>query len=244
MFLRRSAAALLAASIICGGAVSCSSKGKKAPAKVNNDPVQETESTTAPVEGVDFNEGVDAASGDAYLAVVDANWDKQYLGDTDEKNPLCYKAGVVHINGNGDYKVSVTANSTAFQYLAAGDPNGSYKVNGIGFAAVIIEDGEKALPSAVITVKGVKVDGRAVPLKKKGYTNTEGDAVRSNIFNEWVTDDFLPGDARSAEGALFNNNDPNSPSELNDGSYSAQLVDPAKFKDWTDIEVDFSVSGL
>ena len=75
MFLRRSAAALLAASIICGGAVSCSSKEKKAPAKVNNDSLQETESTTAPVEGVDFNEGVDAASGDAYLAVVDANWD-------------------------------------------------------------------------------------------------------------------------------------------------------------------------
>ena len=244
LVFRRSAAAFLAASIICGAAASCSSKDKNAPAKTNTASGGEAESTTAPVEGVDFNEAVEAASGDAYLAVVDANWDKQYLGGSDEKNPLCYKAGVAHINGNGDYKVSVTANSTAFQYLAAGDPKGSYKVNGIGFAAVIIDDGEKALPSAVITVKGVKVDGRDVPLKKKGYTNTEGEAVRSNIFNEWVTDDCLPGDARSAEGALFNNNDPNSPSELNDGSYSAQLVDPAEFKDWTDIEVDFSVSGL
>jgi hypothetical protein len=237
-------AALLAAAVICGGSASCSS-GKKSKAPDKGTAAEpETEPTTAPVEGVNFDEAVEAASGDAYLAIVDANWDKQYLGGTDEKNPLCYKAGTVHINGNGDYKVSVTANSTAFQYLASGDPKGSYKVNGIGFAAVIIADAEKVLPNAIITVKNVKVDGRDVELKKKNYTNTEAEAVRSNIYNEWVSDEYLPADARTAEGALYTNYDFNTPSELNDGSYSAQIVDPAEFKDWTDIEVDFTVSGL
>ena len=117
-------AALLAAAVICGGSASCSS-GKKSKAPDKGTAAEpETEPTTAAVPGVDFDEAVEAASGDAYLAIVDANWDKQYLGGTDEKNPLCYKAGTVHINGNGDYKVSVTANSTAFQYLASGDPQG------------------------------------------------------------------------------------------------------------------------
>lgn len=239
MNIRKAFAAVLAAAFICGAAASCSSKDKKSPDKAAS-----AEPTTAPVPGVNFDEAVGVQAGDAYLAVVDSNWDKQYLGGTDEKNQLCYKAGVVHIDGNGDYKVSVTANSTAFQYLASGDPNGSYKVNGIGFAAVIIHDAESLLPNAIITVKNVKVDGRDIELKKKNYTNTEAEAVRTNIFNEWVSDEFLPADARAAEGGLYVNFDTNSPSEINDGSYSAQIVDPAEFKDWTDIEVDFSISGL
>ena len=88
------------------------------------------------------------------------------------------------------------------------------------------------------------MDGRDIELKKKNYTNTEAEAVRTNIFNEWVSDEFLPADARAAEGGLYVNFDTNSPSEINDGGYSAQIVDPAEFKDWTDIEVDFSISGL
>ncbi|EWM52820.1 hypothetical protein [Ruminococcus flavefaciens] len=245
MKIKGSLAVILAAVTVCGGAVSCSSKNKSTKAEKNTAAVEEeTEATTAPVPGVDFSEAVEPASGDAYLAIVDANWEKQYLGKADPANQLAYKAGTAHIEGNGDYTVSVTADSTAFQYLATGDSKGTYKVNGIGFAAVIINDGEKQFPNAIITVKSIKVDGREIELKKKGYTNTEAEAVRSNIFNEWISDDSLPGDARTAEGALFTNYDMNTPSELNDGSYSAQIVSSEDFKDWTTVEVGFTVSGL
>lgn len=243
MDLKGIMALVSAAALMCGTAASCSSKDKKSSADkaVSADTA---EPTTSQVEGVDFSEAVEAGPGDAYLAIADANFDKQYFGGSDENNPLSYKAGTAHINGNGDYTVSVTADSTAFQYIAAGDPNGSYKVNGLGFAAVIIADAEKVMPDAIITVNSVKVDGKDIELKKKSYTNTEAEAVRANIFNEWVSDDCLPSDARTAEGALFNNNDENSPSELNDGSYSAQLVSTEDFKDWTTVEVGFTVSGL
>ena len=97
MKIRKALAAVLAAAFICGAAASCSSKDKKSPDKAAS-----AEPTTAPVPGVNFDEAVGVQAGDAYLAVVDSNWDKQYLGGTDEKNQLCYKAGVVHIDGNGD----------------------------------------------------------------------------------------------------------------------------------------------
>ena len=90
----------------------------------------------------------------------------------------------------------------------------------------------------------VKVDGREIELRKKSYTNTESGSVRANIFNQWVSDDGLPSDARTAEGALFENNDPSAPSAVNDGSCSAQIIDPAEFSEWKNVEVGFTVSGL
>ena len=79
---------------------------------------------------------------------------------------------------------------------------------------------------------------------KKSYTNTESGSVRANIFNQWVSDDGLPSDARTADGALFDNNDPATPSAVNDGSCSAQILDPAEFSEWKNVEVGFTVSGL
>ena len=115
---------------------------------------------------------------------------------------------------------------------------------GMEYAAVIIEDGETAVPDAVITIKKVKVDGKDVELKKKSFTYTDAGKLRSNIFNEWISDDGLPDDSRCDKGALFNNYDNTSPSDINDGSYSAQLIDTGAFDEWTKVEVEFSISGL
>jgi hypothetical protein len=194
--------------------------------------------TTYPVRFV-YSSTDSERNQDQYDAAV-----SKYLGGNDENNQLTFDAGVVHIDGDGDYKVSVNADTKGFRFRATGNPDTEYKPKGLGFAAVIIHEGEKELPNAVITVKKVKVDGKDIELKKHGYTNTESGSIRSNIFNEWVSDDGLPGDARSDKGALFNNFSSDSPTDINDGSYSAQLVDTGAFDEWTKVEVEFTVSGL
>ena len=232
-------AALTAASVLLAGTVSCSNKVTKVG-------VEEKAASTVVVEGVDAADAVEAVSGDAYLAITDETFEVQYLGNKDENgsNQLSYDAGVAHISGNGDYTVSVTADTNGFRYDETGDINGEYAVKGVGFAAVVIDNGEKVLPGAVITVKSVKVDGRELELKKKNYTNTESGSIRANIFNEWVSDDALPEDARTSAGALFENGDVSAPSSINDGSYSASIIDREEFGEWKNVEVNFTVSGL
>jgi len=267
MKMKRIMALLLASVMLCGTAASCGKKTKTGNSKDDASQAGDTKSsskssdskkdkdgrelppvpelpTAVPIEEVDFEEAEAAESGDAYLAIADKDWKVQYWGDTGDNNQLSFEAGVAHITGNGDYTVSVTADTNGFRYESTGDPDGKYLPQGLGFAAVIISDGEKALPSAVITVNSVKVDGREIDLKGKSYTNTESGEIRSNIYNEWVSDDALPADARTAEGALFNGFNVDAPTELNDGSCSARIVDEKDFKEWTTVEVGFTVSGL
>ncbi len=231
-----------ASALICGTAASCSSSEKKKSSDSSKSAADTKKNEKS--AGTEFEEAVVAESGDAYLAVVDKDWKMQYWGGNEDNNQLAYDAGVVHIDGNGDYKVSVNADTRGFRYRATGNPDTEYKPYGLGFAAVIINDAEKTMPDAIITVKNVKIDGKDIELNKKSYTNTEGGAVRSNIFNEWVSDDSLPGDARVDGGMLFNNNDSASPSDINDGGYSAQIIDVSALTEWTTVEVEFSVSGL
>ena len=80
-----------------------------------------------------------------------------------------------------------------------------------------------------------------MPLLKKNYTNIETGNIRANIFNEYVSDDSLPKDAKAAEGALF---EKGKPTDINDGNYSAQIVNKSDFDNWTNITVYFNVSGL
>lgn len=239
MKLKRNAAFVTAIAML-GCSASCLSdkSGRVGKVEVPTEPVT--------VEGVDANDAVEAIAGDAYLAIVDEAWEVQYLGnkDVNGSDQLSYDAGVAHISGNGDYTVSVTADTNGFRYDETGDINGDYTIKGIGFAAVIIDNAEEVLPNAVITINSVKVDGRELELVKKSYTNTESGSVRANIFNEWVSDDGLPTDARSAEGVLFENGDPSKPTAINDGSYSAQIVDRSEFGEWKNVEVGFTVSGL
>ena len=239
MKLKRNAAFVTAiAMLACSASCFSSKSGRVGSVEVP------TEAVT--VEGVDANDAVEAAAGDAYLAIADEAWEVQYLGnkDVNGSDQLSYDAGVAHISGNGEYTVSVTADTNGFRYDETGDINGDYTIKGLGFAAVIIDNAEEVLPNAVITINSVKVDGRELELVKKSYTNTESGSVRANIFNEWVSDDGLPADARSAEGALFENGDVSKPTVINDGGYSAQIVDRNEFSEWKNVEVGFTVSGL
>lgn len=207
---------------------------EKDPDAATKAPEEEKETEPAPA----FDNAVAARSGDAFLAVNDSNWWIQYWGD--KSDPLCYDAGVVHITGDGEYTVSVTTDTDGYRYATTQDTTDQLTPSGIGFAAVIIKDGATVLPDAVITIKDVKVNGESVELTKKNYTNTEEGNIRSNIFNEWVSDDALPSDAKSADGALY---DGGNPTEINDGSYSAQIVNGSDFSNWKDIVVTFEVKG-
>lgn len=248
MKIKRIVTLILASTMLCGALASCKDDKK---VKTSNNTADTKKSvsadgelpTAADLAGVELEDTVVAKSGDAYLAIADENLKMQYWGGDDENNQLTYGAGIVHIDKNGDYKVSVNADTKGFRYRATGNPDTEYKPKGLEFMAVVINDGEKVVPKAIITVKNIKVDGKDVELKKKNYTNNESGAIRSNIFNEWVGDSF-PADARVADGPLFNNSDVSSPSDINDGSYSAELVDKEAFKEWTKVEVEFTVSGL
>lgn len=237
-FQRNAAFAAALALIVCTASCSSKSSGKVGSVEVPTE--------LATVEGVDINDAVEAAAGDAYLAITDEAWEVQYLGnkDVNGSDQLSYDAGVAHISGNGEYTVSVTADTNGFRYDETGNINGEYTIKGIGFAAVIIDNAEEVLPNAIITINSVKVDGRELELTKKSYTNTESGSIRANIFNEWVADDALPADARTAEGALFVNSDTSVPADINDGSFSAQIVDRSEFAEWKNVEVGFTVSGL
>ncbi len=203
---------------------------------------EESSAVEEPVVAGDFEEPVVPQSGEAYLSMTDGQWWLQYTGcDTDY---LTYGAGVAPITGNGDYTVSVTVDTDALRYDATGSVDGELVANGTAFMAVQIMDGADATPNAVISVTGVKVDDTDIALTKKSYTNTEEaeingvkhNNIRSNIFNEWVSDDALPEDAKSAEGNI---------AELaNKADYSATVIDPTTIGDWTTISVNFTVSGM
>ena len=80
--------------------------------------------TAAPV--VDANPVV-AEDGDAYLAIVDGQWWIQYWGSVDDEGyMLAYDAGVAPITGDGEYTVSVTADTNGFRYDTTGDVNDQY----------------------------------------------------------------------------------------------------------------------
>lgn len=247
---------LLASAMMCAAFTACgdsessseSSNGAESSAEESSEEESSEESaaeeSSAPqqVQVGDFEEAVVPQSGDAYLSMADGQWWLQYTGsDTDY---LTYDAGVVPITGNGDYTVSVTVDTNAVRYDATGDINGELIANGTAFMAVQIMDGADATPNAIIDVTAVKVDGTEIPLTKKSFTNTEEteingtkhNNIRSNIFNEWVPDDGLPGDARSAEGNIAD--------LANKADYSATILDPSAIGDWTTIEVNFTISGM
>lgn len=215
-----------------------SSEEDSAPAE---DSASESEASKAPVavETPEFEEAVVAESGDAYLAIVDSQWWVQYWGEIDSL--LTYDAGVVPITGNGDYTVSVTADTNGFRYDATGDANGEYTPGGLEFLAVMIKDGESLFPGAVITVNSVKVDGTEVAMSSKAYTSTDdGIETRANIFNKWCNG--VPSkDARTVDGNLYDDNGNALPACAD---YAPEVVSIDDFTEWTTVEVDFTVSGI
>lgn len=203
-----------------------------------------TTESSEPVDitGVDLGESREAGSGDAFLAIVDQDWRVQYLGTNSDgtKTALSYDAGIASITGNGDYTVSVNADTNGFRYAMTGDPNQSYTPSGLKFLYVNINDGETKFPGAVITVNSVRVDGREIALSAKPYTSSEDKIdTRATIFNEYSTSPIK--NARSAQGALWNSD--GSPADFA-SEYSAVTVNADEFSSWTSVEVDFTVSGI
>ncbi len=262
MKMKKYLACLMATMMICGAFTACGG-GEETTSSVveESSSVAEVESaedssaaesaaeSKAPVAvesaaPAEIEESISAESGDAYLAITDEQWWIQYWGDaTDGKSHiLSYNAGVCEITGDGQYTVSVTADTNGFRFDATGDVNGEYTPGGLGFAAVIIKDGETTCPDAIITIDSIVVDGTEIAMTAKNYTNTEEGAIRSNIFNEWVSSPT--SDARCADGFLYTDYDTNAPALDNVADFSAQIVDRADFGSWTTIEVNFTISGM
>lgn len=232
LYMKNKLTCLLLTALITASAASCSSKEDSDSSSAGGSPI-------ISAEDADLEPAVIANSGDAYLAIIDGQWWVQYWGSTGEKNQLAYKAGVVPITGNGDYTVSVTADSNGFRFETANDPDTQILPSGLNFMSVMIKDGEKLFPNAVITVNAVKVDGKELELSAKAYTSSDdGAETRANIYNTWVSKPA--SDGRCAEGALYNGDAPADYCS----QYSAQIVDPQNFAEWTTVEVDFTVSGI
>ena len=218
--------------MVCGALASCGDK-EDSKQEATTQPTTEavtaeaiTEPSAISAEDVDFEDTVVAQSGDAYLAIVDGQW--------------------WTITGNGDYTVSVTADTNGFRYDTTGSPDDQYTPSGLQFMAVMIKDGETTFPNAVITVNSVKVDGKELTLDGKPYTSSDdGKETRANLYNQWVSKDNIPKDARSADGKLYvGDGDDASPADFI-GDYSPQSVNPDDFADgWTTVEVNFTVSGI
>lgn len=250
---------ILAAALLAGGVFSSCSKNKDEDSSISiaetsagggnaviNVPAKpkETSESSEPVDitGVDLGQISEAGSGDAFLAVVDNDWKVQFLGTDGEgtKSALSYNAGIAHITGNGDYTVSVNADSNGFRYAMTGDPNTPYTPSGLKFLYVNINDGETKFPGAVITVRSVRVDGNEIALSAKPYTSSEDKVdTRATLYNEYSTSPTK--DARCSEGSLWKED--GSPADYA-SDYAAVAVNTDDFGSWTSLEVDFTVTGI
>lgn len=187
--------------------------------------------TTTTTEPIEFEEAVEAGSGDAFLYINDGQFYVSYDGTAETL--LTYDAGVAKITGDGQYTVSVNVATKGAQYDIGQDPNGVYKCGGVAFAAVKVNDGTTLYPNMSIEITEIRVDGKAIELKAKNYTSSDdGKEMRSNIYNSWVNN--LPDDAHTADG-------PVGTTEMTE--YSSQIIDTADFASWSKIEVDFTVTG-
>ena len=260
MKMKKYLACLMAAMMMAGAAVACgnnannSTASTEAPTEAATTTVAETETTTeaatttaADEEGqevttpnVEFEPAIDAGEGQAYLAIVDGQWWIQYWGSSKKDGyMLSYNAGVADIKGDGQYTVSVTADTNGFRYDTTGDVNDQYTPEGLSFMSVMIPNGEKLYPGMVITVDSIKVDGKEIELTAKNYTSSDdGIETRTNLFNSYVNKPSE--DARTAEGALYDG-EGNALDICAD--YSPQVVNPSDFAKWTTVEVTFTVSG-
>lgn len=176
----------------------------------------------------DAANAVAAEDGQAYLYVMDYYWDAEYWGYDDDS--LAYKAGVATINGNGQYTVSVTADTDGYRFERTGDVKDASKLpDGLDYLSVCINDYHNAFVNAVIKVDSVKIDGKSVPITGTNFTISDsGYETEAVIYCDWYGD--IPTDARVADGDA--------------SKATAAIIDGADIETWTSIEVTFTVSGL
>ena len=241
-------AAIIASVMVTASLTACGSSKKdskpdtsSSQAEKNIEPEEQEESSAdeneAPAETAapdnapsEFEEPVVAQSGDAILAITDKDWKAQYWGSADDI--LTYNAGVAHINGDGDYTVSVTAATKGAQFDLSGNADGDTKINGLSFSCIKVIDGTKLYPNMSIAIKEIRVDGTPLALSAKNYTSTDDNIeMRANIYNNYIS--TLPADAHTADG----------PVSGPFGEYSSMIVNPDDFASWSTVEVDFTVTG-
>lgn len=229
--------AFLTAVVMCTALGSCSNKDKNE-SRVSSSIPEATRPTDPYID-----DAVEAQSGEVYLAVADSQWKAQYLGTNDGigTSTLSYDAGVVEITGNGDYTVSVNADTEGFRYAVSGNSeNKEFVPKGMEFMAVMIKEGETKFPDAVITVNEIRVDGTPVELTAKAYTSSDdGINTRANLINKWTSKPSP--DARCADGALYDGN--GEPLDIC-AEYSPCIVEDEAFAQWTEVEVDITISGI
>lgn len=173
-----------------------------------------------------FSQGVYANSGQAYLNVMDYSWEAEYWGMADDS--LACGAVVADITGNGQYKVSVTADTEGYRFATTGDPNdASVLPEAIDYLSVCVVDGPDISPDMIITIDSIVIDGVEYPVIGECYTVSEFSEKECLIYCEW---EEAPEDALSADG------------DASDAT--ATIFDASSIENWTTIEVTFTVSGI
>lgn len=235
MAFKRMIALAVCSVTVCSLLVACSSSESKTAeseteAVIKTEISTESASVNKPTEPVKVEDTVAAKSGDAYLAIADGSWYVQYWGT--DADLLSYDAGVVPIEGDGDYTVSVNGASKGMIYDVTGIADGEYIPSGCSFMAVIVKDGALLHPNMSIDITGIRVNGVEIERNARNYTaSDDGAEMKANIFNEWVKE--LPEDAHDANGTVTDSS-----------VYSPRIIDTADIGEWTKIEVDFTVSGI
>ncbi|MBR6791695.1 MAG: hypothetical protein IKM49_01045, partial [Ruminococcus sp.] len=173
-----------------------------------------------------FSQGVYANSGQAYLNVMDYSWEAEYWGMAGDS--LACGAVVADITGNGQYKVSVTADTEGYRFATTGDPNdASVLPEAIDYLSVCVVDGPDISPDMIITIDSIVIDGVEYPVTGECYTVSEFSEKECLIYCEW---EEAPEDALSADG------------DASDAT--ATIFDASSIENWTTIEVTFTVSGI
>lgn len=230
MNIRKISAAVAVSLAICSVCTSCGEKKSKKSTEYTTKEIAEVTTDGATDGNLITSDGetaVAVSSGQAYLEIRDADGIHQYLGSAEEN--LCYNAAVADIKENGSYTVSVTADSDGFRAAAGADA----KPKGLMYAALKVKDGAKECPGAVLTIDSIEVDGKELPMEAKNFTFIEMETdIKSNIYNEWAS--MIPDGAVSAEGSVADGTE----------GYSSVIVDKEAFASWTEVKVNFTVSGM
>ena len=135
----RTSSLILASFLLLGSAVSCKHDTVKDPNEpsaspavtselkpeiimTGNEPATQGETVPRPA---DLERSVAANPGDLFISVSDGDMNIQYNGSsTDPRHTmLSYNAVNAPVTGNGDYTVSVTANTKGFRFDMTGDEN-------------------------------------------------------------------------------------------------------------------------
>lgn len=121
-----------------------------------------------------YNDKVTADYGQAYICVIDNDFESSYAGYDDDV--LGYNAVNADINGNGTYTVKVTADTDGYRNIM-----GDAKPNGIlllGIEAAGIENAD----NAVMEIKNVKIDGKEYEISNAQPVKYEYDIFSAIIY--------------------------------------------------------------